>query len=191
MIVTLCFNIYGSKESDTMLSCAEQKPLVWWWRCLTFGSSTLLIFFRWNLPNSNKKENKSYIGPILPVPYYSPNRMNPRDKDTFMAWHQGMRDWLCVQLSRRNFTVFSIGRLHSSLSPPVILCIVPPQRLDCGYCADGIFTKNKQSLLAHKWSSYTAKKNETYIQHACNGREKRVIPYLLDGYHKESNMVEY
>ena len=58
------------------------------------------------------------------------------------------------------------------------IAIIPP----FGYCP-----KNKQSLLAHKWLSYTAEKNETYIQHARNGGEKRVGPYLLDGYHEETH----
>ena len=41
----------------------------------------------------NRKENDSYVGPIPipPSPYYNPNGMNPEDKETFMAWHQGMR----------------------------------------------------------------------------------------------------
>ena len=45
----------------------------------------------------------------------------------------------------------------------------------------------KQSLFAHKWLSYTAKKNETHTQHARNGGEKRVGLYLLDGYHQETH----
>ena len=40
----------------------------------------------------NKKENEDYIGPIPPAPYYNPNGMNPKGKETLMAWHQGMRD---------------------------------------------------------------------------------------------------
>ena len=40
----------------------------------------------------NKKENENYIGPIPPTPYYSPNGMNPKDRETFLEWHQGMRD---------------------------------------------------------------------------------------------------
>ena len=35
----------------------------------------------------NKKENESYIGSIPPTPYYNPNGMNPKDRETFMAWH--------------------------------------------------------------------------------------------------------
>ena len=35
----------------------------------------------------NKKENESYVGPIPPAPYYNPNGMNPKDRETFMAWH--------------------------------------------------------------------------------------------------------
>ena len=35
----------------------------------------------------NKKENESYVGPIPPAPYYNPNGMNPKDRETFLAWH--------------------------------------------------------------------------------------------------------
>ena len=46
---------------------------------------------------------------------------------------------------------------------------------------------NKQYILALKWLTYTAEKNEIYIQHARNAGEKRVGNYLLDGYHEETN----
>ena len=58
------------------------------------------------------------------------------------------------------------------------IAIIPPH----GYCPE-----YKQSILARKWLSYTAEKDEIYIQHAHNGGEKRVGSYLLDGYHEETN----
>ena len=51
-----------------------------------------LNFIPMKLVNFHKKQNDNYIGPIPPAPYYNPNRMNPKDRETFMAWHQGMRD---------------------------------------------------------------------------------------------------
>ena len=42
-------------------------------------------------------------------------------------------------------------------------------------------------MFAQKWLSYTVEKTEIYIQHARNGGEKRVGPYLLDGYHEETH----
>ena len=53
--------------------------------------------------------------------------------------------------------------------------------LQC-YCPDG-----KQSVMALKWLSYTAEKNEIYIQHIRNAGEKRVGNYLLNGYHEQTN----
>ena len=35
----------------------------------------------------NKKEIESFVGPILPALYYNSNGMNPKDRETFMAWH--------------------------------------------------------------------------------------------------------
>ena len=40
----------------------------------------------------NKKENESYVGPIPPAPYYNPNGMNPKDTETFMAWHMTKKE---------------------------------------------------------------------------------------------------
>ncbi len=58
------------------------------------------------------------------------------------------------------------------------IAIIPPH---------GYHPKDKQSLLALKWLSYKAEKEDCYIQHARNAGEKRVGNYLLDGYHEESN----
>jgi hypothetical protein len=45
----------------------------------------------------------------------------------------------------------------------------------------------KQSNIALKWLSYTAEKNDVYIQHKRNGGEKTVGPYSLDGYDEETH----
>ena len=39
----------------------------------------------------NRKENDNYVGPIPPLPYYNPNRMNPKDK-AFLAWHASKKE---------------------------------------------------------------------------------------------------
>ena len=164
----------------------------------------------------NKKENESYVGPIPPSPYYNPNEMNPKDRETFVAWHTMKKEnhyvfnfqeeivTYCrsdVDILRRcclefrklfynvtdidPFTALTIASVcylvyRTNYLPKDTIAIIPP----LGYCP-----KNKQSLFAHKWLSYTAEKNETYIQHARNGGKKRVGPYLLDGYHQETHTV--
>ena len=40
----------------------------------------------------NRKENENYVGPIPPNPYYSPNGMSPKDKETFLAWHASKKE---------------------------------------------------------------------------------------------------
>ena len=35
----------------------------------------------------NRKENENYVGPIPPSPFYNPDGMSSKDKETFMAWH--------------------------------------------------------------------------------------------------------
>ena len=51
----------------------------------------------------NKKENETYIGPILRMPYYNLNGMSPKDRETFMTWHASLiaHKWLSY-LSEKN-----------------------------------------------------------------------------------------
>ena len=162
----------------------------------------------------NRKENENYVGPIPPAPYYNPNGMNPKDREAFMAWHASKKESnyvfnfqeeilaycrsdvdilrrCCLEFRElfrdvtdinpfRTLTIASACHLvyRTNYLPKDMIAVVPPQ----GYCP-----KNNQSLFAHKWLSYTAEKNETYIQHARNSDEKRVGPYLLDWYHLETH----
>ena len=162
----------------------------------------------------NRKENENYVGPIPPAPYYNPNGMNPKDREAFMAWHASKKESnyvfnfqekilaycrsdvdilrrCCLEFRQlfhdvtdidpfRTLTIASACHLvyRTNYLPTDTIAVIPP----LGYCP-----KNNQSLFAHKWLSYTVEKNETYIQHARNGGEKRVGPYLLDRYHQETH----
>ena len=50
----LSSSIYVNTGSSTMSSCVVLKFLVWRWTCLTSGSWTRSISFRWNSPTSRK-----------------------------------------------------------------------------------------------------------------------------------------
>ena len=162
----------------------------------------------------NKKENENYVGPIPPTPFYSPNGMSPKDRETFMAWQQGMRDRdyvfnfkeeivaYCrsdVDILRRYclefrelfhetadidpFTTLTIAAAcpkvyRSNYLPKDTIAVIPPM---------GYSPKNKYSLSALNWLSYTAEKEEVDVQHARNGGEKRVGKYFLGGYHEETH----
>jgi hypothetical protein len=58
------------------------------------------------------------------------------------------------------------------------IAILPPH---------GYHPGTKQSNIALKCLSYTAEKNDIYIQHKCNGGEKTVGHYSLDGYDEETH----
>ena len=162
----------------------------------------------------NRKEKENYVGPIPPAPYYNPNGMNPKDKEAFMTWHTTKKESnyvfnfqeeivaycrfdvdilrrCCLEFRElfhdvtdidpfRTLTIASACHLvyRTNYLPKDTIAVIPPL---------GYSPKNNQSLFAHKWLSYTAEKNETYIQHARNGSEKRVGPYLLDSYHQETH----
>ena len=138
----------------------------------------------------NKKENENYVGLIPPAPYYNPNGTNPKDKEAFMTWHASKKESnyvfnfkeeivaycrsdvdilrrCCLEFRElfhnvtdidpfRTLAIASACHLvyRTNYLPKDTIAIIPP----LGYCS-----KNNQSLFAHKWLSYTAEKNETYI----------------------------
>ena len=163
----------------------------------------------------NRKENENYVGPIPPAPYYQPDGMNPEEKEKFLKWHNELkqneyvfdfkqeilsycrsdvdilrrcclefrelfRDVTDIDPFEKCLTIASACNLvfRTNFLEEDTIAIIPPH----GYCPE-----HKQSILARKWLSYTAEKDEIYIQHAHNGGEKRVGRYLLDGYHEETN----
>jgi hypothetical protein len=163
----------------------------------------------------NKKENENYVGPIPPTPYYNPNGMSPTAKEKFLDWHRNLKDneyvfnfkeeilaycrsdvdilrRCCLEFRELFRNVTDIDPFEKCLTiasacnlvyrtnylEENTIAIIPPR----GYCPE-----NVQSLLAQKWLSYTAERNEIDIQHDRNGGEKRVGRYLLDGYHEETH----
>lgn len=163
----------------------------------------------------NRKENEKYIGPLPPSPYYNPDGMSPEEKEKFLQWHNELKetDYMfdfqreilsyCqsdVDILRRSCLEFrELFRDVTDIDPFAecltiasachlvfrtkflkenTVAVIPPL---------GYRPKDKQSLLALKWLSYKAEKEDLYIQHVRNAGEKRVDTYLLDGYHQETN----
>lgn len=152
--------------------------------------------------------------PIPASPHYNPNEMSPAAREEFLEWHitkkennyklfqdeilgycrsdvdilrrcclqfrELFRDVTEIDPFEKCVTIASACNLvyRTNYLQENTIAIIPPH----GYCPE-----NKQSLFAQKWLSYTAEKNEIYIQHARNGGEKCVGSYLLDGYHEETN----
>ena len=50
----------------------------------TFGIEELAKGY---FPHLFNKKNENYVRLIPPTPYYNPNGMSPKDKETFMTWH--------------------------------------------------------------------------------------------------------
>ena len=140
----------------------------------------------------NKKENEHYIGPLPPSPYYHPDGMSPDEKEKFLKWHQELkgnnyvfdfqqeilnycrsdvdilrrcclefrdlfRDVTAIDPFEKCLTIASACNLvyRTNYLEENTIAIIPPH----GYCPE-----NKQSVLAQKWLSYTAEKNEIYIR---------------------------
>ena len=159
-------------------------------------------------------KNENYVGPIPPTPYYTPNSMSPKDREAFMARYKSMcdRDYVfniqeeivdycrsdvdilrpcCMEFRELfheitdidPFTILTIpAACHKVYRTNYLardtIAVIPPM---------GYTPKNKHSLLALKWLSYTAEKEEIDIQHARNRGEKRVGDHFLDGYHEETH----
>ena len=179
----------------------------------TFGKTELCKGYFPHL--FNKEENQTYVGPIPPVPYYSPNTMKPEAREAFLAWHK-------EQVENNYVFDFRNEIIKYCRSDVAILrecCMEFREMLrdktkgidpfeDCltiaSYChrvyrtnfmrKDSIAVfqrdrqlKMKQSNMAVKWLSYEMEKNDIHIQHVRNGGEKRVGKYSLDGYCEERN----
>jgi hypothetical protein len=163
----------------------------------------------------NKKENEYYIGPLPPSPYYNPDGMSPDEKEKFLEWHNELKqnnyvfnfqqeilsscrydvDILrrcCLEFRELFHDVTDIDRFEKCLTiasacnlvyrtnfqQKDTIAIIPPH---------GYHPKVKQSNIALKWLSYTAEKNDIFVQHKRSGVEKCVGRYFLDGYHEETN----
>ena len=163
----------------------------------------------------NRKENQNYVGPLPPSPYYHPNGMNPAEKETFLKWHRELkennyvfnfqeeissycrsdvdilqrcclefrelfRDVTNIDPFEKCLTIASACNLvfRTNFLKENTIAILPPH---------GYHPRIKQPNIALKWLSYTAEKNDVYIQHKRNGGEKTVGPYSLDGYDEETH----
>ena len=181
----------------------------------TFGKTELCKGYFPHL--FNKEENQTYVGPIPPVPYYSPNTMKPEAREAFLAWHK-------EQVENNYVFDFRNEIIKYCRSDVAILrecCMEFREMLrektngidpfeDCltiaSYChrvyrtnfmeKDSIAVfqpdrqlKMKQSNMAVKWLSYEMESKGIHIQHGRNGGEKRVGKYSLDGYCEERNTV--
>ncbi len=139
----------------------------------------------------NRKENENYIGAIPPTPYYQPNGMSSDQKEKFMEWHRALkesnyvfdfqeeflgycrsdvdilrrcclefrelfRDVTDIDPFEKCLTIASACSLvyRTNFLDEDTIAVISPH----GYRPDG-----KQSVMALKWLSYTAEKNEIYI----------------------------
>jgi hypothetical protein len=178
----------------------------------TFGLSELAKGYFPHL--FNKTENQNYIGPLPPSPYYYPDGMSLMEREKFMEWHNGLkensyvfnfqeeilsycrsdvdilrrcclefrelfRDITNIDPFEKCLTIASTCNLvfRTNFLKEGTIAILPPH---------GYHPGTKQSNIALKWMSYTAEKNDIYIQHKRNGGEKTVGHYSLDGYDEET-----
>ena len=156
------------------------------------------------------------MGEIPDSHYYDPEGMSPEDREKFFQWYNPLKEnhyvfdfrevilnycrsdvdilqRCCLQFRELFRDVTAIDPFEECLTiasacndvfrknflEEDVIAIIPPH---------GYNPENRQSVLARKWLSYTAEKNNIHIQHAHNGGEKRVgSHYLLDGYHAETN----
>ena len=160
----------------------------------------------------NKEENQNYVGPIPPVPYYSPNTMKPEAREAFLAWHKDQRESgyvfdfseeivkYCrsdVDILRKCCMEFREMLREITGIDPFEKCLTIASACHEVYRTNflkkdtiAVFQhdrqlKMKQSNMAVKWLSYEMERNDIHIQHVRNGGEKRVGKYSLDGYCEE------
>ena len=163
----------------------------------------------------NKKENETYVGPIPPGPYYNPNGMSPNERETFLEWHNGLKEnnyifnfqkeilTYCrsdVDILRRCCLQFRELFRDVTDIDPFEQCLTIASACNLVFRTNllkentiaivpphGYHPKTKQSNMALKWLSFIAEKDDIYIRHKRNGGEESVGSYFLDGYHEETN----
>ena len=163
----------------------------------------------------NRKENQNYVGPLPPSPYYHPNGMSPAEKETFLKWHHELKEnnyvfnfqeeimSYCrsdVDILRRCCLEFRELFRDVTNIDPFEKCLTIASACNLVFRTNflkentiailpshGYHPGIKQSNIALKWLSYTAEKNDVYIQHKRNGGEKTIGPYSLDGYDEETH----
>jgi hypothetical protein len=165
----------------------------------------------------NRTENQTYIGPIPSSPYYHPDGMSPSEREKFLSWHKNLQqnnyvfnfqdeilkycrsdvDILrrcCMEFRELFRSVTDVDPFEKCLTIASAcnlvfrkkflregtIAIIPP---------NGYRPLDKHSILALKWLSFTAERNNVNIQHVRNSGEKRVGNYRLDGFHEETNTV--
>jgi hypothetical protein len=162
----------------------------------------------------NRRENRNYIGPLPPSPYYHPDGMSPSDREKFMKWHGNLVTGnyvfnfqeeiltYCrsdVDILRRCCLEFRELFRDITNSDPFEKCLTIASACNLVFRTNflkedtiailpphGYHPGTKQSNIALKWLSYTAERNGIYIRHKRNGGEKTVGHYSLDGYDEES-----
>ena len=155
----------------------------------TFGKTELCKGYFPHL--FNKEENQSYVGPIPPVPYYSPNTMKPEAREAFLAWHKEQVENNYVFDFRNEIIKYcrsDVARTIASYCHKVYRTNFMKQDSIAVFQHDRQL-KMKQSNMAVKWLSYEMERNDIHIQHVRNGGEKWVGKYSLDGYCEERNTV--
>ena len=180
----------------------------------TFGETELCKGYFPHL--FNKEENQSYVGPIPPAAYYSPNGMKPKVREEFLAWYKKKVESnyvfnfkkeikkYCrsdVDILRNCCMKFREMLRNITDIDPFEKCLTIASACHEVYRTNylkkdtiAVFNNNrqlktKQSNIAVKWLSWVTEKDEIHIEHVRNGGEKRVGKYSLDGYCEERNTV--
>ncbi|XP_028393192.1 uncharacterized protein LOC114517603 [Dendronephthya gigantea] len=179
----------------------------------TFGMTELAKGYFPHLFNT--AENQTYVGPIPPSAFYYPDGMTPSEKEKFLSWHGNLqennyvfnfqdeilkycrsdvdilrrccmdfremfRDVTGIDPFEKCLTIASACNLvfRRKFLREDTIAIIPP---------NGYRPRDKHSILALKWLSYTAEQENIVIQHARNAGEKRIGTYRLDGFDEDSN----
>ncbi|XP_052806406.1 uncharacterized protein LOC128235642 [Mya arenaria] len=159
----------------------------------------------------NRKEYQNVVMNHLPdIQYYNPDGMKPGDRETFLTWYNEHKndtfdlqhDLLtycrsdvdilrrCCLKFRENFMdVTGLDPFNKSITLPSACNLVfrtnflQPETIAL-IPRHGYNPEQKQSVKAIQWIKYLSYVQGHKIQHARNGGEKTIGPYLVDGYYE-------
>ena len=166
---------------------------------------------------ANTLANQKYVGSYSPVNMYNPDQMSVKDREVFLAWHQGkiesgaifdfrreMEEYCRsdVDILRRGCACFQRELINiSGLDPLSKACTIAqacskvwrknhmPENCIAIIPPEGYPNQKNYSIKAVRWLQSEAETRGIEIKHALNGGKQRINGHYVDGYHEESRTV--
>ena len=163
----------------------------------------------------NTADNQTYIGPLPPIEFYSPDSMKEEDRDNFLQWYKEHKnDQFNMQQDLVDYCVSDVEilsraclKFREQLINTTNVCpfteattiasacnkvfrrnFLPPNTIGI-IPKNGYRWKDRQSKIATKWLLWLEKRKQVNIVHAAKGQEMVLHGVKVDGFCAETNEI--